>query len=469
MFTLVAVAVLLAIVAGLIVKFALDWMESEMRVTWTEFAIVAVVVTVVVAPLTGWAGWSIAKGNVLSFNEYWNGWELAATVQETVCTRDGWCSYEYSCDPYTVTESYSCGEDNKETCYRTVTKYHDCPYATAEYTYSVATTLGDYVIDNHVFAENPVEWRAGSGIPAGVQRGPSAFWLEAKTRCDAGRPGPVTKRMTYDNFILASDKTILRQYSDMIEAYKAQGLLPPVQAGIDGLYYALKVQFVDYQPSDPIAWQMALMYLDAALGTELQGDLHLVIVQNDTVSVNPDAYIIALKAYWQDPALWGDNAISKNSIIVAIGTDGQTVGWARATTGMPLGNEHMTVAIRNNLKGVELTPEAVLGSVKGELYVKTYDDGSQKTKVRGIGESGALRRILWGLDDPQTKFVRVSMTANDPGDVGGGFLYLDSEIEPTGGQKAVTVIAAFLLSCIGWVVAAAVGEEGRRRYYRRYY
>jgi hypothetical protein len=262
--------------------------------------------------------------------------------------------------------------------------------------------------------------------------------------------------MPYENYLLASEKSILKQYSDRIAEYKDQGLLPNLQNGIRDYYYADKVHFVGgYSPESQEAWQNAVMYLNAALGGELQGDLHLVIVQDQGVSGQPDGYLTALKAYWQDPIVWGDNAISKNSIIVVVGTeDGQTVSWARATTGMPLGNEAMTTAVGSRIKGVKLTPEALVGNVTGEFYTRESDG---KTKVRGLHEKGALERIIWGIDDPGTKFARISMAAKDAEDVGSGFVYLGSEIEPSGGQKTLMFIVGFFLSALAW--AGTVGAS----------
>jgi hypothetical protein len=203
------------------------------------------------------------------------------------------------------------------------------------------------------------------------------------------------------------------------------------------------------------------MYFNAALWSELQGDLHLVIAQDPMISNNPDAYILALKAYWQSPEIWGDDCLSKNGIVVVIGVgDDQTASWARAETGMPLGNEQLRVAIRNELKGVAVTPRSMLGDVRGDFYARETDGERQ---VRSTGEGGVLRAVLWGIDDPRTKFVPISMTADEPGAVGGGLLYLESEIQPKPGQKVLIVIAAFIASCLVWVVFAVVGETRRRR------
>ena len=142
------------------------------------------------------------------------------------------------------------------------------------------------------------------------------------------------------------------------------------------------------------------------------------------------------------------------------------MAWARATTGMPLGNEHMQVAIRNELKGVALTPEALIGEVSGEFYHRESDG---KLKVRGLHGQGVLERVLWGLDNPQTQFVRVSMSGDDPDDVGTGFLYLDSEIQPDAGQKFWIVFWSFWVCMVGWGVVAMYGERPWRRNRRRIY
>jgi hypothetical protein len=413
----------------------------------------------------------MARKNLLSFLEYRNGWEKKAVEEVVVCSKDGPCVHEYECDPYRCNphecncrcvsrdDSGICASRDCDTCWDTC--HHQCPYATHEFTYTVATTVGEFTIGQHHFAEEPVEWRAGSGIPGDVPRGAPAFWVDAKARIDAGSPGPVTTRARYDNYILASERTILKQHSSMIEQFLDAGVLPPVAHGIHDFYYADKASFVGFTPQEEEAWQAALMDFNAALGNELGGDLHLVIAQHPTVAANPDAYLLALKAYWQDTDVWGDDCLSKDGIIVAIGTrDGRTAAWARAETGMPLGNEAMRVAVKNALEGVDLTPESLLGDVRGELYVHEADG---KVNVRSTGDVGALGTILWGLDDPETRFIPIGMTADDPGAAGGGFLYLDSEIQPKPGQKAAIVGVTFFFTSFVWAVLAVAGDRRRRR------
>lgn len=481
MISLIIFAVIVAGIAGIVVKFILDKVATDKNITWKEYGIGMAIISLILAPLVTIIGWNIAKSNNLTFYEYWNGWEKEAQWVKITCTRDGPCRYAYECDPYIVMVTYLCNCDSKgacQTCTRPETRYHSCPYCKEEWTFIVDTTLGSFTIAEHRLPENPQanQWRVSPwGIPKWVidraGAGVPSFWAAAKARINAGVPGPVTKRMQYENYILASEQTILKQYSSLVDEYQSLQLLPSVQSGIYDFYYADKVYFVGHAPKDAQEWQTALMYLNAALGTELQGDLHLVIVQNETISRNPDSYILALKAYWQNKAVFGTNAISKNSVIVVIGTkDGERIEWARAITGMPLGNEQMLVALRSQLKGILLTPATVLGSVKGEFYYKEADDGVKKLKVRGFHGNGVIERILWGLDDPRTKFARVSMKALDPEDVGGGFRYLESEIQPTDGQKGWIVFSTFVVSLGVWLAVALIGERSwkQARNYWRY-
>ena len=227
-------------------------------------------------------------------------------------------------------------------------------------------------------------------------------------------------------------------------------------------YVAQKAYVVGSLRTDGNKWSEMVAYENAALGSELQGDLHLVLVSDADlrkISIHPDEYVLALKAYWQNPKYFNKDALRKNAIIVVIGTsDGKTVSWGRATTGMPLGNERMITEIRNSFEGVSFTPESVIGSIRG--YFEVYGQ-----KVKSDHEvKGRLDSVIWGLELKETRFRRVSMSANDPDDFGQGFKYLANEIQLTGFQHGMILFFA-LLGCSGvWWIATVHGTRDPRNH-----
>src|SRR3989338_2852813 len=384
MFFVGFITVLIAVAVGLGVKYLLDYNKSEKEITWLEYGIGSAVIVVLIVPLVSYIGFNVAKSNNLTFHEYWNGWEIEAQAQVIPCSKDGPCRHEYDCEPYIVMEACgeTCvGEGSSRSCttnYCPVTHYHDCPYVAQETTYVIKTTIGDYTIAEHRLPDDPDNnrWRGTSdfqrSIPPNVKNyagiGAPEFWRAAKYRIDNNNPGPVTKRANYKNYILASDRTILKQYSGDIEEFIKNGLLPKPSTTVGNFYYADKVYFVGFDPPNKYDWQVSLAHLNAALGMELQGDLHLVIVQDQGISGNPDRYLFALKAYWQNRLVFKEDAVSKNTILVVVGTDdSKTVAWSRAITGMPMGNEYLLTTFRNGLNGLPLTPWTIIGGTKGEL------------------------------------------------------------------------------------------------------
>lgn len=462
-----------AMAIGVVWKLVLDAQNATGNITWAELLVGGLIVGLLFSVVGVNIGWKVAFDNTVKYNEWWNGWELGTKKQPNTCTENGSCYPMYDCDSYTVSVSDYDSKGNY-TGSHTETRWNSCPYVSVQYTFTVHTSLGDYNMGNLCFPDNPNanRFQATRFIPSqfdeaeyfkpipqnilnSVCIGTPPLWAAAKARVDSGHPGPVTQRNSYDNYILASDTTIFKQYSSQIEAYKKAGVLPDLRRDVRDFYQADKVYFVGFKPADPAVWQKAHSYLNAALGTELQGDFHLVIVQNGYVSANPDAYAIALKAYWQNPEVFGKDALSKNVILVVLGTtDGSTVSWSRASTGMPIGNESMLTAIQNHMAGTSMTPEAVIGWVDGQFYQKVKSDGTTKLAVKGVGDTGAQRRIFWGMDDKTTEFARVSMSAKDPKDNGTGFNYLKDQIKPDFGQQLTIVLVFLFLSVVLWGVEA---------------
>jgi hypothetical protein len=454
----------IAVVIGVALKVFFDRRKDPLlRISKLELVIGGVICCLVVVPATVKVGTAMIKANKLSFNEFLNGYEVKTDSSVTGCSRDGPCVREYHCDPYTVVdqEAYT-DSDGHYHPEQSHTEYHDCPYATEEYTYTVDTTLGGFTIADHIFSDHPQEWRSGGGIPGDIDRGVPSFWQAATDRIAAGEPGPVTTIHHYDNYILASQSTILKKYSSSVEKFREAGLLPePTQnAGdpIHDFYYADKITFIGPKgvthPAEERRWSNALARFNAALGTDLQGDLHLAVADADIA--NPDEYANAVSAWWQDPA-FGKNAISKNGIIVVLGVKDGVIQWARASTGMPYGNEAMLVDIRNGLKGQPFDSEAVLGDAGGTIA------GDEVKPDHG---AGLLAKIVWGPH----KFERQCMLCNDEGEEGKtSFGYLGSEIQPSTGQKWLLQLIAALIGLTIWgtLVYVPLGEAGQDRRERR--
>jgi hypothetical protein len=435
--------------------------DRPRRITGVEFAIAVPVVAVVAALVTIWVGPGVAQSAAASgYKQFFNGSVTQALSQEIECTRDGSCVHTYSCDPYTVQVPYTveeyAGTDSKGnpkyrtvTKYRTEVRYHDCPYATAEYSYWLTDSLGgETTIASHIFAAKPQQWRGDEGIPGGVPRGVPERWLTSKNRLAAGDAEPVTRIKEYKNYILASQEDLLKQFSGDIDSYKNAGLLPAHTAGVpdgDIMYdydlQARKVQFVGMNPVNEQAWQSALMQLNAALGTERQGDMHIVVVPASKVS-NPDAYINALVAYWQSDEYFGKWGLPKNALAVVLGVsdDASTISWARAKTGMPFGNGELLSAVSFDLKDKPFDPKVVLGSVTAQPTQAS--DG--KFKVKYAYGSGIISNIVL----QEHPFQRACMDC--AGDKVGSYVYLESTIPISPLANFVMLLLVIIINSVLW-------------------
>ncbi len=458
MIGLILLGSLIVLAIGGITNLVLHWKSHDLRITTEEFVIASLVLLLIVIPLTTWIGFKVAFSNNVTYNEFRGGYEVQAVWEKIPRSRDDGRGHTWDCDPYEVYVPEQGHTDDKGNYHVDVpahyeTHYHDCPFVTQEWTFYIRTTLGDVYIAQNNLPTNPEDYRYVSPeghtrrAPDYLPRGIPMFWQRAKDRLDRNEPGPVTVRAQYPNYILASQHTILKKYSADIARYKQAGLFPKVNSQIHDIYYADRVYLVGVNP--PGDWQMYANAFDAALGMELQGDLHLVIVDANKVS-DPENYSQALFAYWQSPE-FGKDAISKNSLMVVLGTrDGKTVEWARAATGMPEGNERLIIDIHDQMPGTPLDAASVLGPPRGELYA----DGG-KTYVRVVHSQGKLDQIVFGPD----KFQRVHMK---------DYSYLIHEIQPTTGQEIWILVVISLFGCIAWGICIAIGAPAYRSYSGRY-
>ena len=443
MLFLILISILIVLSVGLVTKFIFDeQFKLPVKIKKMEnvsFLITSLIISLLILPLAIYGGWTIGKNSKLTFNENWNGWEKEAIFLRTQCERDGACEHTYDCDPYIVMVPYSCGSSKyPATCYRPETRYHQCPYETEEWSFYVNTTLGKYAISTHRFPDNPLQhvWRrgeypsqyeinyAGVGIPI--------FWAAVKARLDSGYPGPVTMVRDYKNYILASDNTILKKYDGDIVYFG--NLIPSPVIKITNFYQAKKVYYIGYKPINDSIWQNKLSYLNGSLGHDLEGDMRVIIVHNDKISNNLKRYANALQASWQSWKLWKEDAISKNSLILILGTNNDsTISWTQSFTGMPIGNELLLESINSDLIGKPLTPDIFSVIVNDSLKIVS---------------SGQVANIA--INSSDTKFKRQHMK---------GYEYLRGEIQPTKTAKVWTLIIATILGCLCWIAPIAFTEH----------
>lgn len=464
MFLLIVYIVVGLALAGIAIKLLLDRQNSVMEITWQEYGI-GMAAVVVISLGVVYFGTGVAQKSLVTFHENWNGWEKSAVKQEIACKRDGSCWHDYDCDPYPVPVTYSCNcdDDGCSVCLRIETHYHSCPYVTVETTYEVDTTLGNYTIASHCMPASPEQtrWEFGKrrlrAIPQSVLGnaciGEPPFWTKVEGRIIAKAPGPVTARKSYDNYVLASEQTILKGYSSNVERFKSK--LPPLQAVVREHYSLDRVYSIGCGTDDTREWQDRLARVNGAFGSELRGDLHVVRICDQSIASEPDAYAIALKAHWQNSKVFGRDALSKNSVVLIVGAspDGASVSWARAFTGMPIGNEHLIASLQSRLIATAFTPEAILGTI-----VTAEKDG----KILATRVNGVVPHTLWGDENALTRFTRVSMKSEDKDDNGSGFAYLSFDIKPTLKQQLLIALLAFIAGCAVWTVFAFVGNPRRR-------
>src|SRR5262249_27215957 len=211
MFILIFIGLAASLAVGFALKFMLDRSGSRYQIDNTELAIGSALVALLICPLTAWVGTKLAISSQVTYNENWGGYELKANWGRTTCERDRSCVHHYDCDPYTV--EVECGGyegSGKDRHYVSKkcpeTRYHDCPYTTEEWTFTVDTTIDPVTVASHNLPTNPDlhRWRSYKSVPSSIESGIPQFWSECKARLDRNEPGPVTMRKEYENYVLAS-------------------------------------------------------------------------------------------------------------------------------------------------------------------------------------------------------------------------------------------------------------------------
>lgn len=342
-----------------------------------------------VMPLTFTAGTSMAKADLTNYNEWWSGTEMRAWMDTITCTKDGPCIHEYDCDPYQVpvtktrTVTDSKGNSKTETYVEYETRWHECPYVSHEYSYYVSDTMKEtYSYGSHLFPADAEKHRWGHSFKAlpAVASGVPTAWSAAKARIEAGTPGGTTKRHTYKNYVLAAQETVYRKYSDAIDGYLKEDLLPKPSSVLTAQpYFADKVYLVGDPAVAKADWQEEIQRFNGVFGGEKQGDLHLVIVNADRVP-DGNSYNNALEAFWQDKRL-GKDTLSKNGVVLLMGVSSTGVKWVNGFTGMPEGNEAILQAMRS-FSFSSVTPQAVFSKTSPLYETLMVTPGFQRVEMK---------------------------------------------------------------------------------------
>lgn len=421
-------------------------------------------------------GTKMAIVGQLQFDEFRTGVEIHAGFHTEQC-RPGApgpnassglsnCEHQYDTgeiywyeESYWKSEPYDCpsAEEPSKRCTRSVEKKRSvpapiyAPFASKEYRYFITNSISDaYVFPKtYVKADEPYGNRA---IPANLPMGQPSHWVRSKQRIEAGDPRSFEGIFTYENPIYATQDSMLLPYSNDVQRLLDDKLLPEHTVGINDqpLYgfsksQASKVSFVQYQPADEAAWQESLSGLNAAVGSKLEGDIHLVVIDAKLVDSKVD-YLNALKAYWLDIEYFGRRALAQNAIIVVVGAENEQVKWAIASTGMPDGNEILLRRLESTLPGTPLTPAAVIGDPRTVVTPAASEDEDEITTVTLSDKPGTLEWII--LED--TPFVRACMLSEE-GDDCIGYEDLIDLLQPKPWQYGVMLLIIMLLSVVCWV------------------
>jgi hypothetical protein len=449
------IAIMLVCVLVALIAAALLW--RYLKPTIPSVISLGIVGLVVASALLGFGSYKLAfhvsqRGAIGGFHQFLNGSITHTDVVRTVCSEDGACAQTYSCDPYEVpvvtTSTDSNG--NTTTTITYMTEYRNCPYATEEFTYTANDSLGkEHLIADHIFADHPREWRAGSGIDVSVPRGVPPLWQQMKDGVDSGNLYPITLTSTYDNFILADESSILRAHSSDITQLKKLNLLPDhtrnMHIPIYNQFTADKFQFVGLAFASSALWQQSLMYFNAALGMTYQGDLHVVAIKASAIpnNIDPHQYFLALKAYWLNDL--GKYALPKNGIVLVLGLDdsGQTVLWSQAGTGMPIGNGSMLSAL-TDLSNTPFTPANLFGDTTA--HVSTVNNKAKA--VYNLG-GGLVPQIIM----QEFPFARACMKCTSKADQGTGqhgFTYLSTALPIPTHIQVYAILIDLVILAIAW-------------------
>jgi hypothetical protein len=446
--------IMLAILAGVVLVLSYAQRDRTPRL-----AIVAAIMVAILGS-SGFVAYPIAHSTsqatkIGGYKQTLNGSVVAADVVVTKCNKEkeeyggSNCRHTEPCDSYTewVTEYYTDGNGKRQSRQVQVTKWYDCPLDSHEYTYTVTAVayhLYSFTIADHIFGSKSRHLRGNDG---GISRSVPVQWQRAKDNLAAGNPDPVTVPDTYENYILGSESEMLQAHSSDIKMLEKKKLLPSVVTPIHDHFLANKVSFVGMDPINEARWQDSLMRFNAAFGTLKQGDMRVVALRASALppGISPEDYIRALKAHWQSD--FGKDAFPKNAVLLVLAVDdsGRNITWARAETGMPIGNHEMLSSLMLRLHDQPFLSETVFGTTTASVTA-----GGAKPKVTYTAGSGIVPQTVL-TDFP---FRRACMGCADKDEKGQqGFVDLKDLIPVSGWAVFWTALIMLFIAAVFTVLA----------------
>jgi len=230
-----------------------------------------------------------------------------------------------------------------------------------------------------------------------------------------------------------------------------------------------KVSFAGVKPSNSDALQESLLRFNTALGSKLQGDLHVLVADANQIS-DKDKYAIIVRGYWLSAQYFQKRPLGKNGVILILGTrdGGKTIEWAKGALAMPFGkNGIMLERFQTLLANQPLDPDRIFGKPRTVLTYQGKNKKGEEQYPRTDLTLSTPRGILEQIMFEEAPFDRPCMYCDDPEDKGKeGYAHLVKMIEPSGGAKVAMILIVDAVSLLFWILVAFTSILELERYHR---
>jgi len=252
---------------------------------------------------------ALARWGAMQSIENWNG-----RITDKDSGTESCCHCRTVCD----------ATDDEGNC---TSSHEECDHAFDNY-WNVSVSTGDVLHDG---------CNGSSSTPG--------WWAKAYV----GEPASVPHR--YTNYLKADPESILRHE---VEGTDLSGIpsYPEVHS-----WYKVKKVVTHGGARVPRSWQSDLLELNADLGNKRQVDVTVLLTKRK----DPE-FAFAVETAW----LYGP----KNSLNIVMGTDGETITWARVVTISEV--EDLKISLRDGLQGRKLNDPEIIPFVQGEVERKFH-------------------------------------------------------------------------------------------------